>query len=186
MASQTAAGGAGVPAGLAETAERLLACVGDALAADLRPVCSMYQTIGTPVILTCCDCEDVEEGANGELSIHFRRLFDADATTLNETQRIRPCRGGVTAAQYRLVLARCFPTVNERGEIPDVATQEEAALDLQRDTELMWQGLACCTGLDLKIDDLSVDLGPRGGCSIVFADVTAQVLVPPLPDISSG
>lgn len=175
-----------MPVGLAETSERLLACVGDALAADLRPVCDSYQTIGTPVILTCCDCEDQGEEANGELSIHFRRLFDAESSTLNEAHRVRPCKGGVTAAQFRLVLARCFPTVNEKGELPDKATQEEAALDLQRDTELMWQALACCTGMDLKIDDLSVDLGPRGGCSIVFADVTVQVLVPRLPDISSG
>lgn len=175
-----------MPVGLAETSERLLACVGDALAADLRPVCTTYQTIGTPVILTCCDCPEQDEEANGELSIHFRRLFDADPQSLVEVQRIRPCKGGVTAAQFRLVLARCFPTVNEKGELPDVATQEEAALDLQRDTELMWQGLACCTGLEIKIDDLSVDLGPRGGCSIVFADVTVQVLVPALPSISSG
>lgn len=167
-----------VPVGLAETSERLLACVGDALAAALRPVCSSYQTVGTPVILTCCDCPETEEEANGELSIHFRRLFDADPQSLVEVQRVRPCRGGITAAQFRLVIARCFPTVNEKGEVPDTATQEEAALDLQQDTELMWQALACCTGLDLRIDDLSVDLGPRGGCSIVFADVTVQVLVP--------
>lgn len=186
MASQTAAGGAGVPVGLAETAERLLACAEDALAADLRPVCTAYQTIGTPVILTCCDCEEEGEGANGELSIHFRRLFDADPSNLLEVQRIRPCRGGVVAAQFRLVLARCFPTVNEKGELPDPAFLDEAAVDLQRDTELMWQALACCTGLDLRIDDLSVDLGPRGGCSIVYADVTAQVLVPAIPDVSSG
>lgn len=171
-----------MPAGLAETSERLLACVGDALAAAERPVCSSYQTVGTPVILTCCDCEG-EDGAegNGELSIHFRRLFDADPSTLTEVQRVRPCKGGVTAAQFRLVIARCFPTVTEAGEIPGHDLQEDAALDLQQDTELMWQALACCPDLPIKIDDLSVDLGPRGGCSIVFADVTTQVLVPPLP-----
>lgn len=149
--------------------------------AALRPVCTSYQTVGTPVILTCCDCEEEGEEANGELSIHFRRLFDADPQTLVEVQRIRPCKGGVTAAQFRLILARCFPTVTEKGEIPSVEFQEDAALDLQRDTELMWQALACCSDLPIKIDDLSVDLGPRGGCSIVFADVTVQVLVPALP-----
>lgn len=169
-----------------ETAQRLLTCVQEALAADLRPVCSAYQTVGTPIILTCCDCEEEGESANGELSIHFRRLFDAESSTLNEAQRIRPCKGGVTAAQYRLVLARCFPTIGEDGELPSHEFLDDAALDLQRDTELMWQALACCTGMDLKIDDLSVDLGPRGGCSIVFADVTAQVLVPALPVTESG
>lgn len=170
-----------MPVGLAETSERLLACVGEALAAAERPVCSSYQTVGTPVILTCCDCEEEGDEANGELSIHFRRLFDADPQTLNEIQRVRPCRGGITAAQFRLVLARCFPALNEKGEIPTHEFQEDAALDLQQDSELLWQALACCTGLDIKIDDLSVDLGPRGGCSIVFADVTVQILVPAIP-----
>lgn len=172
-----------MPVTLAETAQTLLTCVESALEADLRPVCKAYQTIGTPVIFTCCECDD---GMNGELSIHFRRMFDADPSTLNEVQRIRPCKGGVVAAQFRLVLARCFPTIDEKGELPSKEFLEEAADDLQRDAELMWQSLACCTGLDLKIDDLSVDLGPKGGCSIVFTDVTTQVIVPALPDISSG
>lgn len=172
-----------MPATLSETSRTLLTCVESALEADLRPVCKAYQTIGTPVIFTCCECDD---GMNGELSIHFRRLFDADPSTLNEVQRVRPCKGGVVAAQFRLVLARCFPTIDEKGELPDKEFLEEAADDLQRDAELMWQSLACCTGLDIKIDDVSVDLGPKGGCSIVFADVTTQVRVPALPDISSG
>lgn len=173
-----------VPATLSETAQKLLDCVCDALDADLRPVCKCYQTVGTPVIVTCCECDD--EGTNGELSIHFRRLYDADPSTLNEVQRIRPCKGGVTAAQYRLVLARCFPTITERGELPSVEYLEESADNLQRDSELMWQALACCTGMDIRIDDVSVDLGPSGGCSIVFADVTAAVRVPALPDNTSA
>lgn len=117
---------------------------------------------------------------NGELSIHFRRMFDADPNTLNEVQRVRPCRGGTVAAQYRLVLARCFPTIDESGELPDTEFLQESSVELQRDAELMWQAIACCTGLTLRIDDLSVDLGPKGGCSIVFADVTVQIQVPPL------
>lgn len=173
-----------VPGTLAETAQSLLTCVEDALEVDLRPVCKVYQTIGTPVIFTCCECDD--EGTNGELSIHFRRMFDAESSTLNEVQRVRPCKGGVVAAQFRLVLARCFPTINERGELPDVEFLNDAADNLHRDSELMWQALACCTGLDIKIDDLSVDLGPKTGCSISFADVTTPIRVPALPVDVSG
>lgn len=169
--------------GVGETAEKLLTSVSEALTADLRPVCKEYQTVGTPVILTCCECDD--EGTNGELSIHFRRLFDADPSTLNEIQRVRPCKGGVLAANYRLVLARCFPTVDERGELPDQEVLSEIADELHRDAEMMWQGLACA-GLDLRIDDLSVDLGPKGGCSIIYVDVTAFVQVPPIPKDSSA
>lgn len=172
-----------MPLGLSETAQSLLECVEQALEADLRPVCDVYQTVGTPVIVACCDCEDEK---NGELSIHFRRLFDADSSSLIEVQRVRPCKGGVTAAQFRLVLARCFPTIDEHGELPSKEALREAEDDLQRDAELVWQALACCTDLNLRIDDLSVDLGPLGGCRIVFADVTAQVLIPALPEYTSG
>ena len=169
--------------GLSDTANTLLTCVEGALNAGLRPVCKSYQTVGTPVIFNCCECD---EGMNGELSIHFTRLFDADPSSLLETVRIRPCRGGIVAAQFRLVLARCYPMIDEHGEIPSTEFLDESAEDLHLDSELMWQSLACCTGLDLKIDDLSVDLGPKGGCSVVYADVTAQVRVPSLPDNSSG
>lgn len=169
---------------LTNTAESLLTCVSEALSADLRPVCKAYQTVGTPMILTCCECDN--EGTNGELSIHFRRLFDADASTLNEIQRVRPCKGGVVAVQFRLVLARCFPTIDERGEIPDADTFQAAAEDLHRDTELVWQSLACCAGMDLRIDDVSVDLGPKSGCSVMYADVTTAVRIPAIPDDQSS
>ena len=168
------------PSGISETACMLLDYVANALDADLRPVCKVYQTVGTPVILTCCECE---EGTNGELSIHFTRLFDAESDTLLEVQRIRPCRGGVTAAQYRLVLARCYPTIDERGEIPEPDVLEAVADEFQRDAELMWQSLAC-SGESMRIDDLSVDLGPKAGCAVMSIDVTIQVLVPALPPLS--
>ena len=167
---------------LNDTAETLLACVADALADDLRPVCKVYQTHGIPVIFMCCECADEELGdeANGELSIHFRRLFDAEASTLNEVRRIRPCRGGVTAAQFRLVLARCRPTINEKGEIPPPEELTAHTEDQLRDVELLWQSLACC-GMDVRIDDVSADLSQPGTCSVTYVDLTVQVQIPALP-----
>jgi len=169
------------------TADTILQCVADALAADLRPVCKVYQTHGVPVIFQCCECEDPDLGdeANGELSIHFRRLMDADPATLDEVRRIRPCHGGVTAAQFRLVLARCRPIINAEGEIPPPETLTEHTEDQLRDVELLWQSLACC-GVDIRIDDVSADLSEPGMCSIVFADVTVQALIPALPDLGSA
>lgn len=163
---------------LSQVAQTLLDCVCDALSADLRPVCECYQALGTPVILSCCDCDDE---ANGELSIHFRRLFDADPSTLLENQRVRPCKGGATAAQFRLVLARCRPILNDKGELPPKDEITDAANDQIRDTELMWQALACCSELDLRIDDISADLSEPGMCSIIYADVTVAMTVPALP-----
>jgi hypothetical protein len=168
---------------LAVVADALLNAVADALGDDLRPVCKTYQTHGIPVIFMCCECE--EEGANGELSIHFRRLFDADASTLDEVRRVRPCRGGVTAAQFRMVLARCRPIINEKGEIPEPEVLTEHTQDQLRDTELLWQSLAC-SGMDLRIDDISADLSDPGNCSVMFVDLTVQVHIPALSDPGSG
>lgn len=173
---------AGMVDRLYATADFILNAVADALSADLRPVCKVYQTHGIPVIFQCCECDDPELGeeANGEISIHFRRLMDADPSSLDEVRRIRPCRGGVTAAQFRLVLARCRPIINEEGEIPLPETLTEHTEDQLRDAELLWQALAC-SGLDLRIDDVSADLSDPGTCSVMFVDLTVQVQVPPLP-----
>jgi len=167
---------------LAVVADTLLNAVADALAADLRPVCKVYQTHGIPVIFQCCECGDPDLGeeANGEISIHFRRLFDAEASTFNEVRRVRPCRGGVTAAQFRLVLARCRPIIDEKGEIPPPEELTDHTQDQLRDIELLWQSLACA-GMEVRIDDVSADLSEPGTCSVTYADVTVQVLIPVLP-----
>lgn len=167
---------------LAVVANRLLTAVSDALSDDLRPVCKVYQTHGIPVIFQCCECDDPDLGAeaNGEVSIHFRRLMDVDPSTLDEVRRIRPCRGGVTAAQFRLVLARCRPIINERGEVPPPETLTEHTEDQLRDVELLWQALAC-SGMDLRIDDITADLSDPGTCSVMFVDLTVQVQIPALP-----
>lgn len=170
---------------LAGVAASLLTAVSDALSDDLRPVCKAYQTHGIPVIFQCCECDESDlEGANGEISIHFRRLYDADRD-LNEVRRTRPCKGGTTAAQFRLLLARCRPIIDEKGEIPTPEELTEHTQDQIRDIELIWQGLAC-SGLDVRIDDVSADLSDPGTCSVIFADVTVEVSVPALPTPESA
>lgn len=175
---------------LSDTADTLLNCVADALANDDRPVCKVYQTHGIPVIFQCCECDDPPEDlpdpekANGEISIHFRRLYDADASSLDEVRRVRPCRGGATAAQFRIVLARCRPIIDGDGNIPDPETLTEHTDDQLRDIELLWQSLACC-GIEVRIDDVSADLSDPGTCSVTYADITVPVLVPPLAEARS-
>lgn len=168
---------------LAVVAATLLQAASDALSDDLRPVCKTYQTHGIPVIFQCCECDNV--GSNGEISIHFRRLYDADSSSLDEVRRVRPCRGGTTAAQFRIVLARCRPIINEHGEIPEPETLTEHTQDQLRDVELLWQGLSC-SGVDLRIDDISADLSDPGTCSVMFVDLTVQVQIPALPDGGSA
>lgn len=172
---------------IAQVADALLTAVSDALSDDLRPVCKVYQTHGIPVIFQCCECDDPDLGAeaNGEISIHFRRLFDADASTFDEVRRIRPCRGGVTAAQFRMVLARCRPIINEQGEVPPPEVLTEHTQDQIRDVELLWQSLACA-GMEVRIDDISPDLSQPGTCSVIYVDLTVQVQIPALPVAGSA
>lgn len=169
-----------------EAAERLLECVCDALADAGRAVCSCYQTVGTPVVGKCCDCGEDDFEMTGELSIHFRRIFDADPNTLLEVQRVRPCKGGTLAASYRMVLARCFPTVNEHGELPQHEALTEKAEEQHEDIAILWQSLACCSGMNLRIDDISIDPNPQIGCSFLYADVTVSVQVPALQTAGSS
>lgn len=161
---------------ITETVQALLSCVCDALVEDGRPVCSCYQAIGTPVILQCCECEDGT--SNGELSVHVRRVFDADQDLI-EVQRTRPCSRGMLAAQLRFVLARCRPIIDEHGELPSHEEITDYAEDQVRDIEIMWRALTCCPdGLRIRVDDISVDLSEPGTCSVVYADVTVEIALP--------
>lgn len=166
---------------LAEVTQALLDCVCDALSAANRPVCSCYRALGTPVIIQCCECE--EDEGSGELSVHLTRVFDADPESLNEIQRVRPCRGGGIAAQLRFVLARCRPVIDERGELPDHAVLDDVAVEQMRDVELLWRALTCCPDQRLRVDDVSVDLSEPGNCSVIYADVTVEMSIPAPPEV---
>ena len=171
-------------ANLGDSAQTLLDAVRDALIAAERPVGKVYQSMGVPVIGICCeDQDDQDVTLNGELSIHFQRLFDADPQSLVEVQRTRPCKNGAIAASYRMVLARCRPTMDEHGELPEPAERTETTLEQHQDLELLWQALATA-GPYLRIDDVSADLAPSGNCSLVYADITILVCVPPIPEVA--
>lgn len=178
-----AVAGVAVADTISQAAQRVLQCVSDALSDVLRPVCKVYQTVGVPVIASCCECDD--EGSNGEVSIHLTRVYDADSASLDEVVRVRPCRGGPVAAQFRVTLARCFPTVDEHGEVPAPDVLEEYAEGMSSDAEILWQALTCCYPDRIRVDDISVDLGPMGGCSVIYADITIPVRIP-APGAGSG
>lgn len=159
---------------LGPVVDALLACACGALEDAERPACACYATIGPPVVGLCCECGD--EGTTGELTINFEDLYPADAETLQRTNRVYPCRGGVRAADITLVLSRCFPTVDEAGQMPDPTAVQEAADELHRDADILWQAITCCAGISRLVwRGLSVDSDPEGGCSMIAARVTVEV-----------
>lgn len=166
---------------ISTTSDLLLDCVCTALSTAGRPVCECYTTVGDPMIAICCECDP---GVSGEVSIHLDRLYEVDPTTLLSVFRVRPCKRGTVAGDFVIVLTRCWPTVNEAGEIPDTEDQDAGARDLHDDAAIVWNALACCTGLRLLINEISVDAPPQAGCSILTARVTAE-LIPRPPQAAS-
>lgn len=160
-------------ADLTTTSTTLLDCVCDALATAGRPVCSCYATIGAPIIANCCECAT---DTTGEAVISFERMYEADPQTLLQVDRVRPCKGGIKVAEFNLFVSRCYPTLDEQGNLPTPEEQDEAALNLNTDVEIVWHALTCC-GHDspLRVIEIVVDSDPEGGCSALSARVAVEV-----------
>lgn len=154
-------------------AHTLLDCVCAVLEEAGRPACNCYATVGPPMVGPCCECEDT--GVSGDLTINFETMYPADSRTLERVVRIYPCRAGVVAADFTVVLTRCYPTVGEDLQLPSPEEQDDAASDLHKDANLLWRALTCCPGVRLRWRDLAVDSDPEGGCSMIAARVTVEV-----------
>lgn len=164
------------------TARNLLDCVCDRLAIKNeeinRPVCKCYATIGPPIVVLCCECEveDSEQKATGEATIHFERLYDADPTTLEQVSRVHPCKRSTTVADFTIVVTRCYPMINEAGEMPDSEDQDAAATDMHSDISDVFAALTCgCNGYPLIVQEIAVDSMPEAGCAVLSARISVEV-----------
>jgi len=168
---------AAVVADLNVVASQLLDCVCAALEEAERPACNCYPTIGPPLVGPCCECED-GSGITGDLTINFETMYPADVRTLDRVTQVYPCRQRAVAADFTIVLTRCYPTVTKTAdgiELPTIEDQEQAAEDLGRDLNIVWQALTCCPGMSMRWRDLAVDSDPEGGCSMLAARITVDV-----------
>lgn len=162
-------------ADIASLAQELLDCVCATFNDAGRPACDCYPTIGPPLVGPCCACED--PAVTGNITINFETMYPADSQTLERVARIYPCRMGTVAADFTVVLTRCYPTVRQEGTeivLPSVDEQRLAAEDLHTDVNLMWQALTCCPGVRMRWRDLAVDTDPEGGCSMLAARFTVE------------
>lgn len=159
---------------VSDTMNALLACVVEGLAEADRPVCRSGLTIGPPQLIgpvNCCDCTD----GNGQVTAHLERVYPADPSTLEDAPRV-DCRPGAFAATMVVVLARCYPTLDEQANIPTLEQTTPKALDLNDDASTVWEALNCCdTTGRVMVTEAAVDSDPEGGCSAV--GVRLNVLV---------
>lgn len=159
--------------GIDETVKALADCACVALADADHPVCTCSTTIGLPAIGRCCDCD----GGQGELwtsLIRLYRLGAGPAYPVSLPQRA--CVPSEWAAEIRLVLARCFPVLTERGELPSPEDQAAAAARLHAEAALLERAIRCCKDTDpMYLRDIGVELDPDAGCSYLTLVVLAPV-----------
>lgn len=159
--------------GIDETIDAIRECVCISLEDAERPVCECYTTIGEPVIGTCCECR---KGVSGELVANLQATFRLDRRTLQQGQPGRSCAGALWGARFQLTLARCFPTLDEHGELPSTSALEEAAARLHADAALIQRAVTCCGDVDDAIvESVQVQRDPEGGCSTLVATILAPV-----------
>lgn len=170
-------------ADLDTTVRGLLSCVCDALTAADSPVCACYATVGSPNAVLCCECADDDSyggdgSVSGEATANLVQVYDADPNDLSQVNRVHPCSRSTTAADIALVVTRCYPMVNEAGEMPDTESQDLAALSMHADVETVWKALTCgCNDSRLIVRNVAVNAPPDGGCAILGALVTVEVRI---------
>lgn len=171
-------------ADLSTTMTDLVACVCDALADIDRPTCDCGLTVGSPVAgpQQCCECVT---GASGQVAGFLERTYAADGVTLEPVTRFENCRPGPIAADISIVVTRCYPTMDERGNMPALDATTEAADNLNSDLAAAWNGLLCC-GMKVAVREAVLDADPEGGCAGFAVRVTVLVSLPanPTGDIS--
>lgn len=168
------------------TMDDLVACVCAALESIDRPVCECGLTVGPPEPgpTGCCQC--VEGGVGGQASAFLERLYPVDnGTTFDQVLRLENCRPGMVAADITIVVIRCYPAMDEQGNMPTLEETTLAAQELNTDMVAVWNALKCC-GENIGIRESAVDADPEGGCSAFAIRVTTLVSLPanPVPDVS--
>lgn len=158
---------------LNDAIDTALSCVCIALEEAARPACQCYPTIGEPLWRPCCECGDT--GTSGELTASLETMYPIDGNTLLPSPRIEACRKGPWGADIALDLTRCFPTLQEDGELPPQDEVGTAAREMHDDADIIRRALTCCPDLRLRWRSLGVDLDPNGGCSKLTARITVAL-----------
>lgn len=158
--------------GVDETAAALLDCVMTRFEEEEAPFCVGGVTVGMPVIQSCCDCGDGE----GEAWIHLVRVFRVSGASLQDATPAKPCQPAQWAAEFTITLARCFPTIDETGEVPPVEDRTEAAGRFHRDAATLFRAVHCCEGVEpARITQIQAQTNPEGGCSFLASTIQVPV-----------
>lgn len=161
---------------LTTTMDSLVACLCSALENIDRATCECGLTIGIPGPgpAGCCECD---EDAGGQAAGYLERVYPADPTTFEQITTLANCRPSAKAADVVLTVIRCYPTMTEQGQMPDMATTTEFAHNMNSDITAAWNALECC-GERLVIREAFTQGDPEGGCSGFAIRVSVMVSMP--------
>ena len=165
--------------------DALVACVSEALTDIDRPACSQGLTIGPPEPGPAGCCNKCGSNAvGGQVSGFLERVFPAEKTRegIQEIQ-MQTCRNGSTAADITLVVLRCYPSMDNKGNMPKLSETTPFAHNLNDDMTAVWAALKCCNQ-GVEIRDSGVDGSPEAGCSAFAIRVTVMVsMVPEVEEV---
>lgn len=159
--------------GIDETLHTLLACISDALENAGRPVCEVGTTIGGPVIPPTC--EGCGPDREGELWGSTLRVYRATQAGYNDAMPKRPCAPVDWAAEFNIMVSRCFPAIDERGE-RDIDGMGHSAALFHSDIAAVQRAIHCCTEIEPPyLMNINVQTEPSGGRSYLTAVVRVPV-----------
>lgn len=157
--------------GVDAIARAVLDCACDAFVTAQKPLCGCYATVGVPVVASCCECE---AGATGHAILQVEQIYEVDQNLDPVTSRIVSCRKGARAVDLTIWITRCYPTIDESGELDNDAV-DVAASDVHDDMDILYRAFTCCYEGRLKIRRVAIDSDPAAGCSLIVGQVTVEV-----------
>ena len=149
------------------TLQELLQCV--QLHLDPAP-CQACVVAGPPALDACCD----QDGCSGQLTVHLLSLVPVDGQLRRAAPTVTPCRPGLLAADVRVTVARCHPTLDASGAAPDCQTLDAAAAQLSADVAAIQLALACC-GPRTAVASVDVTAPPQGGCIVAVGSALVEL-----------
>lgn len=150
---------------LTATMDALMACVQTRLADGDRPACTYGKTIGLPAPGPAGCCDGCNNGAGGQVSAFLERTYPVNGVDFEQVALPANCRPTATAADISIVVLRCYPSLDEQGNMPSLDDTSPFADNLNTDLSAVWDALTCCEGFKLAVREAAIDADPEGGCS---------------------
>lgn len=150
---------------LTTTMDALIECAQTQLTGAERPACTYGKTVGPPAPGPAGCCDNCKNGSGGQVSAHLERTYPVNGDDFEQVTVRANCRPFATAADITVVVIRCYPSMDEQGNMPTLDETTPFADELNTDLSAVWNALVCCPGYTVALREAAIDADPEGGCS---------------------